>query len=73
MRAERVIGRDFFREVAPCTFTDSFHGRFREILDGKSQSELFSYVFTLVRPWKVLIEMRPGVEPQTVWLFIRWI
>jgi photoactive yellow protein len=73
MRAERVVGRDFFREVAPCTFTDSFHGRFREILDGKSQSELFSYVFTLVRPWKVLIEMRPGVEPQTVWLFIRWI
>ncbi|WP_125182752.1 PAS domain-containing protein [Minwuia thermotolerans] len=73
MRPERVIGRSFFREVAPCTFTDAFHGRFREVSQGRSVSELFSYVFTLRRTWKVLIEMRPGAEAGTVWLFIRWV
>jgi photoactive yellow protein len=73
MRAERVIGRDFFREVAPCTFTDVFHGRFQAVLNGRSKTEVFSYTFTLRTPWKVLIEMRAGVEPDTVWLFIRWI
>ncbi|MFC3230125.1 ATP-binding protein [Marinibaculum pumilum] len=73
LRAERVKGRNFFREIAPCTFTDTFHGRFRDVSEGRSRSEIFSYVFTLRRPWKVLIEMRPGPEAGTVWLFIRWV
>ena len=73
MRAERVVGRSFFREVAPCTFTDAFHGRFRDVSQGRSESELFSYVFNLRRTWKVLIEMRPGGGDGSVWLFIRWV
>ncbi|MFX4219821.1 MAG: hypothetical protein ACMVO3_01900 [Thalassobaculum sp.] len=60
-------------EVAPCTFSDRFHGRFRDVSEGKSPSELFSYVFTLRRAWKVLIEMRGGKDAGTVWLFIRWV
>lgn len=73
MRAERIVGRNFFREVVPCTFSDRFQGRFRDVSEGKSPSELFSYVFTVRRAWKVLIEMRGGKDAGTVWLFIRWV
>ncbi len=73
MRPDRVTGRNFFSEVAPCTFTDRFHGRFRDVSEGRLASVLFSFVFTLRRPWKVLVEMRPGADPGTVWLFVRWV
>ncbi|MEC9346852.1 MAG: ATP-binding protein [Pseudomonadota bacterium] len=74
MRIERVTGRDFFREVAPCTFTDAFYGRFRRSFEADAPiSQIFSYTFSLRRPWKVLIELRKGTEPDTVWLFIRWV
>ena len=72
MKVERVVGRNFFKEVAPCTFTDEFHGRFNDICTGKVDTYIFSYVFTLRRPWKVLIQMRADKKPGNVWLFIRW-
>jgi len=71
---EAVLGRDFFRDVAPCTFTPEFHGRFRDGLAGGSLSAIFSYVFRFARESrKVLIEMRAGEAAGTVWLFIRWV
>ncbi|WP_158044185.1 ATP-binding protein [Skermanella pratensis] len=72
-KADLVIGCDFFRDVAPCTFTPEFHGRFRDGVETGNLNIIFSYVFTFDQPMKVLIEMRSGRQPDTAWLFIRWI
>jgi photoactive yellow protein len=42
-----VVGRNFFTDVAPCTYTEEFYGRFRAFADGKTSgaSLRFAYVF----------------------------
>lgn len=43
---ERVIGRGFFTEVAPCTRVDAFQGRFRALLaDPARQADSFAFRF----------------------------
>jgi photoactive yellow protein len=42
----QVLGRNFFEEVAPCTKTADFEGRFRRfVAAGAGRSERFQYVF----------------------------
>ncbi|MDX2015839.1 MAG: PAS domain-containing protein [Myxococcaceae bacterium] len=41
----RVVGRRFFDEVAPCTRTDAFQGRFVQFLGTNEPFVRFSYVF----------------------------
>ncbi len=43
---ERVVGRNFFRDVAPCTAVQDFMGRFQRFVqeDGDG-AESFDYVF----------------------------
>ena len=44
--AKRVIGRNFFRDIAPCTAVKEFEGRMREFMRSKEQvSESFDYFF----------------------------
>jgi photoactive yellow protein len=43
---ERVIGRNFFRDVAPCTAVQDFMGRFeRFVQEPGDGAESFDYVF----------------------------
>ena len=43
---ERVIGKNFFHEVAPCTAVAAFEGRFLEFLElDDSVSDSFAYFF----------------------------
>lgn len=43
---EAVVGRNFFRDVAPCTAVREFEGRFREMIEhGSEQVTRFRYVF----------------------------
>ncbi|HET9622944.1 MAG TPA: V4R domain-containing protein [Kofleriaceae bacterium] len=41
----RVIGRNFFRTIAPCTATADFEGRFRSFIIGREPRVSFPYVF----------------------------
>lgn len=47
----QVVGRNFFAEIAPCTRTDAFEGRFRKFVqrgglgEGGALIERFEYVF----------------------------
>lgn len=41
----KVIGRDFFRRIAPCTATEDFEGRFRSFIAGREPRVSFRYVF----------------------------
>lgn len=42
-----VVGRNFFTDVAPCTYTADFYGRFKALVDGEHGGEIarFRYVF----------------------------
>ncbi len=43
---ERVIGRNFFRDVAPCTAVQAFQGRFdRFVAEGGDGALSFEFVF----------------------------
>jgi photoactive yellow protein len=43
---ERVLGRNFFRDVAPCTAVRDFQGRFeRFVHEGGDGAESFDFVF----------------------------
>ncbi|MEM6786088.1 MAG: PAS domain-containing protein [Myxococcota bacterium] len=44
---ERVIGKDFFREVAPCTRVQQFEGRFRQLAQDPNgvRTQTFDFVF----------------------------
>jgi photoactive yellow protein len=44
---ERVIGKNFFRDVAPCTAVRAFEGRMREFLESDERvSVTFDYRFS---------------------------
>ncbi len=46
MDREKVIGKNFFRDVAPCTAVQAFEGRMRDFLRTKDRvSESFEYFF----------------------------
>lgn len=69
--ADRVIGRDFFRDVAPCTHLPAFHGRF---LDGVRQGSLnaeFGFVFGFDPPARVRVFMRSARQAGRFWLIIQ--
>jgi len=42
---DKVLGRNFFTEVAPCTAVQAFQGRFREVLETAVQHAEFRFVF----------------------------
>jgi photoactive yellow protein len=43
---ERVIGRNFFRDVAPCTAVQGFQGRFQRFVEEEGEgAESFDFLF----------------------------
>ena len=47
--AKRVIGKNFFRDIAPCTAVRAFEGRMRDFLDSDEEySVTFDYRFNFV-------------------------
>ena len=55
-----VIGKNFFRDVAPCTSTPQFEGVFRKGVREDNLNTLFEYTFDYqMTPTKVKVEDRP--------------
>lgn len=68
---DRVIGRDFFRDVAPCTHLPAFHGRF---LDGVRRNDLgvtFGFVFGFDQPARVEVTLKASRTPDRYWILIQ--
>ena len=58
LRPEDVIGRHFFREVAPCTDVQEFHGRFLQGVAARQLDVTFRYHFPFrERPRDVLVTL----------------
>jgi photoactive yellow protein len=69
------IGRNFFTDVAPCTATPEFEGRFRTLAaDGQSGSMQFSYDFSF--PWaeeRVTITFLRAVGGDRIFVVVTWL
>jgi photoactive yellow protein len=71
-RPEDVIGRNFFNDVAPCTRSDEFSGRFFNGVKTGEFNAVFEYVFDHeMTPTKVRILMIKSVARDSYWLLIK--
>ena len=67
-----VIGKDFFKEVAPCTDSKEFRGRFDEGVKNGNLSTMFEYVFDYkMKPTKVKIHMKKAMSGDSYWVFVQ--
>ena len=70
--ADSVIGKNFFREVAPCTSTPSFKGVFDAGVKAGVLNTMFEYVFDYnMAPTKVKIHMKKAISGGTYWIFVK--
>ena len=69
---DAVVGRDFFREVAPCTNVQEFAGRFREGMERRELHATFPYLFDYeMAPRHVWVTLFYSDLTQTGWVFVR--
>jgi photoactive yellow protein len=71
-RKEKVLGKNFFTEVAPCTNVQDFAGKFREGVQKGSLHTVFPYVFDYeMEPRHVWVTLFYSNETDTAWVFVR--
>lgn len=69
---QRVIGRNFFTEVAPCTNVQAFAGRFREGVAKGDMHAIFPYRFDFeMAPRDVTVTLFYSQQTATAWVFVR--
>lgn len=69
---QRVVGRNFFREVAPCTNVQEFQGRFAEGVSRGQLHETFPYRFDFqMAPRDVTVTLFYSKITRTAWVFVR--
>jgi photoactive yellow protein len=67
-----VIGKNFFTEVAPCTKTDGFYGKFKEGVDKGNLNTVFEYTFDYkMTPTKVKVHMKKAMTGDSYWVFVK--
>ncbi len=67
-----VLGKNFFKQVAPCTDVKEFYGRFREgVAAGKLHCK-FRYHFAFKQnPRDVTVTLFYSERDRTVWVFVQ--
>jgi len=72
LKKESVIGKNFFKEVAPCTDVQEFYGRFRTGVAEKNLHENFRYHFAFKQnPRDVTVTLFYSGITDTVWVFVK--
>ncbi len=67
-----MAGKNFFREVAPCTNRPEFKGRFDEIASGAKSMAMFDYTFDYnMKPTRVTIQMKKSTQNDSIWVFVK--
>jgi photoactive yellow protein len=71
-KADSVVGKNFFREIAPCTRVKSFHGAFETGVQRQQLNEVFDFLFKFPSGAReVRIRMiYSGVPKPAVWIFV---
>lgn len=71
-RPEDVIGKNFFREIAPCTNRPEFYGRFVEGVKSGQLDVMFDYVFDhKMSPTRVRVYMTAARRSGRFWILVR--
>lgn len=72
LKKQNVVGKNFFKEIAPCTDLQQFHGRFR---DGVAAGELhctFRFHFAFKdRPCDVTVTLFYNDRDKSVWVLVQ--
>lgn len=69
---EDVIGKNFFRDVAPCTATDEFEGAFKKGVAAGDLNHIFEYMFDYnMTPTRVKVHMKKALTGDTYWVFVK--
>ena len=67
-----VIGKNFFRDVAPCTSTPAFEGVFREGVAKDDLNTMIEYLFDYqMTPTKVKVHMKRAINGGSYWIFVK--
>lgn len=67
-----VIGKNFFTDVAPCTNSKEFFGRFKSGVDSGKLETMFEYTFDYqMKPTKVKVHMKKAVIGDSYWVFVK--
>ncbi len=70
--AASVIGKNFFKDVAPCTDSPQFRGVFDAGVAAGNLNTMFEYVFDYkMAPTKVKIHMKKAISGDTFWIFVK--
>jgi photoactive yellow protein len=71
LEKKNVIGKNFFKDVAPCTDVKEFHGRFQKGVAAKQLHEKFRYHFAFKQnPRDVSVTLFYSDVTKTVWVFV---
>lgn len=72
-RAQKdVLGKNFFRDVAPCTNAPAFKGVFDSGVRKGDLNTMFEYVFDYnMAPTKVKIHMKKAIGDDSFWIFVK--
>ena len=72
VRPEDVLGRHFFREVAPCTDVQEFHGRFLQGVAARQLDVTFRYHFPFKgAPRDVLVTLFYSDATRSVFVLVQ--
>jgi photoactive yellow protein len=67
-----VIGKNFFRDVAPCTSKPAFKGVFDAGVRANNLNTMFEYVFDYqMKPTKVKVHMKKALSGDNFWIFVK--
>jgi photoactive yellow protein len=67
-----TIGKNFFRDVAPCTSTPEFFGKFQEGVRKDNLDLLFEYTFDYqMKPTKVKVHMIKAMGAEGYFIFVK--
>jgi photoactive yellow protein len=67
-----VLGKNFFRDVAPCTNSKAFKGRFDEGIKNGDLNTMFEYTFDYeMKPTKVKVHMKKAMVGDSYWVFVK--
>lgn len=70
---KEMIGRNFFTEVAPCTNTRGFKGKFDEGVQAGNLNTLFQYTFDYnMKPTRVNVHLKKANnQPDRYWVIVK--
>lgn len=69
---DAVVGKNFFREVAPCTNVRGFAGRFADGVARGKLHAVFPYRFDFkMRPRNVTVTLFYSSSTKSAWVFVR--